>query len=194
MMQKETISILLTGVGGQGILLASEITARAAVFAGYDVKTNEVHGMAQRGGSVVAQIRFGTTVFSPLIPENGASVIGSLECIEALRYRRFLAPGGLTVVSNQKIVPVTVSMGSAVYPADAEERLAAMFPRLVFIDAVAKAITLGNIKTANVVFLGALSTGLDLPVASWEESVAACVPERFRDINIRAFRNGRESA
>ena len=113
----------MVGVGGQGILLATQITARAAIANGHDVKTNEVHGMAQRGGSVVAQIRFGEQVFSPLVPEGSAQVLASLERIEALRFAGYLSPDGLAVVSTQAIVPVTVSSGQAAYPADAEARL-----------------------------------------------------------------------
>ena len=119
----EVVNIVLAGVGGQGILLASEIVARAAMVAGFDVKTNEVHGMAQRGGSVVAQIRYGKEVNSPLVASGSAQVLGSLERIEALRYADYLAPGGLAVVSNQMVVPVSVSSGSASYPGDAEARL-----------------------------------------------------------------------
>ena len=104
----ETTSIVMAGVGGQGILLATQVAARAALIAGYDVKTNEVHGMAQRGGSVIAQIRFGEKVYSPLVPDGTAQVLASLERIEALRFCHYLAPDGLAVVSSQAIVPVTV--------------------------------------------------------------------------------------
>jgi len=154
--------IVLVGVGGQGILLATQIAARAALIAGYDVKTNEVHGMAQRGGSVVAQIRYGARVFSPLVPNGSASVLLSLERIEALRFADYLAPDGLAVVSSQAIVPVTVSSGQAAYPADAKERLGRRFPRLVYVDAVAVGEKLCDTPVANVVLLGAMSTALSL--------------------------------
>lgn len=187
-------AIVLVGVGGQGILLATQIAARAALIAGHDVKTNEVHGMAQRGGSVVAQIRYGAKVYSPLVPEGTARVLLSLERIEALRFASFLAPDGLAVVSSQAIIPVTVSSGQAGYPADAEERLRRRFPRLVYVDAVAVGEKICDTRVANVVLLGALSTALDLPEESWSEAVAQCVKPRFLDVNRKAFAEGRKLA
>ncbi len=190
----DTTSIVLVGVGGQGILLAAQVTARAALLAGHDVKTNEVHGMAQRGGSVVAQVRYGDRVFSPLVPEGGAQVLASLERIEALRFARFLAPGGLAVVSRQAIVPVTVSSGQETYPTDAEQRLRAVFPRLAYIDAVQVAEDLGDTRAANVVILGALSTALSLPAGSWSAALAQSVKPATLQINERAFAEGRRLA
>jgi indolepyruvate ferredoxin oxidoreductase beta subunit len=187
-------SIVMVGVGGQGILLSAQIAARAALINGHDVKTNEVHGMAQRGGSVVAQIRYGEKVFSPLVPEGTAQVLASLERIEALRFAGFLAPGGLAVVSSQVIVPVTVSSGQAKYPADAEERLRKAFPRLAYIDAVAVAERICDTRVANVVLLGAMSTALDLPAECWEEALAQCVKPQFREINSKAFSEGKRLA
>lgn len=187
----QTTSIVLVGVGGQGILLASEIIAQAAVAAGYDVKTNEVHGMAQRGGSVMAQVRFGAQVFSPLVAQGTARVLGSLERIEALRNHHYLAPGGLAVVSSQMIVPVTVSSGQASYPADAEERLRQAFPRLIYVDAVERANELGNARVANVILLGAMSRALDLPQDAWERSLSQCLKAQHRELNQRAFELGR---
>jgi indolepyruvate ferredoxin oxidoreductase, beta subunit len=186
-----TTSVVLVGVGGQGILLASEIVARAAMIAGFAVKTNEVHGMAQRGGSVIAQIRFGKEVFSPLVAEGTARVLGALERIEGIRFAHYLAPGGLAVVSSQAIIPVTVSSGQAVYPTDTQERLRAIFPRLIYVDAATLATRVGNIRASNVVVLGALSTGLDLPVEAWHEAVARSVPPKHKDLNLRAFEEGR---
>ena len=186
--------IVLVGVGGQGILLATQIAARAALIAGYDVKTNEVHGMAQRGGSVVAQIRYGARVYSPLVPDGSAAVILSLERIEALRFASYLAPEGLAVVSTQAIVPVTVSSGQASYPADAEERLQARFPRLVYVDAVSVGERLCDTRVANVVLLGAMSTALSLPPECWAEAIRQCVKPRFVDINRRAFEEGKALA
>lgn len=187
----QTTSIVLVGVGGQGILLASEILAQAAVAAGYEVKTNEVHGMAQRGGSVMAQVRFGARVFSPLVAQGTARVLGSLERIEALRNHHYLAPGGLAVVSSQMIVPVTVSSGQASYPADAEERLRQAFPRLIYVDAVERANELGNARVANVILLGAMSRALDLPQEAWERSLSQCIKAQHRELNKRAFELGR---
>jgi indolepyruvate ferredoxin oxidoreductase beta subunit len=175
-------------------LLGSEVIARAAMLAGYQVKTNEVHGMAQRGGSVVAQVRYGAEVYSPLVAAGTAAALGSLERIEALRFAHYLMPGGLAVVSSQMIVPVTVSTGQAQYPADAEARLRQAFPRLTYLDAAQMALDLGNIRVANVVILGALSQGLDLPLETWGEALAACVPPKHRDVNLKAFEAGRRSA
>jgi indolepyruvate ferredoxin oxidoreductase beta subunit len=183
--------VVLVGVGGQGILLASEITARAALLAGLDVKTNEVHGMAQRGGSVIAQIRYGRKVHSPLVAMGEARVLCSLERIEALRHRQCLAPDGLAVVSDQAIVPVTVSMGVAAYPEQAEDELRRVFPRLVYVPALAKAMEMGNAKVANVILLGRLAAALDLPLDAWQASVRACVKPKFVDLNLAAFELGR---
>ncbi len=123
-----TISVVIVGVGGQGILLASEVVARAAMYAGFDVKTNEVHGMAQRGGSVIAQIRYGKEVNSPLVALGSARVLGSFEEVEALRWAHYLAPDGLAVVSTSQVIPVTVSSGAATYPSDGDARLKKVLP------------------------------------------------------------------
>jgi indolepyruvate ferredoxin oxidoreductase beta subunit len=189
--QRETRSIVLVGVGGQGILLASEILAQAAMLEGYEVKTNEVHGMAQRGGSVVAQVRYGLEVHSPLVARGTAQVLGALEQIEALRFAEFLSPGGLAVVNAQAIVPVSVSSGAAKYPQDVESRLRAAFPRLAYIRAAEEAAALGSLQATNIVVLGAVSKGLDLPDRAWREAISASVKEKFRDLNQRAFEKGR---
>jgi indolepyruvate ferredoxin oxidoreductase beta subunit len=185
-----TMNVVLAGVGGQGILLASEIVARAALAAGFAVKTNEVHGMAQRGGSVLAQIRYGSVVHSPLVEQGAAQVLGSLERIESLRCADYLAPDGLAVVSSQVVLPITVSSGKAQYPEDAEARIRAAFPRLIYLDAVAMAGQIGNVKCSNLVILGALSTGLSLPAEAWQESIRQSVKPKFVDINLRAFAAG----
>jgi indolepyruvate ferredoxin oxidoreductase beta subunit len=189
--KNETKSIVLVGVGGQGILLASEILAQAAMLEGYEVKTNEVHGMAQRGGSVVAQVRYGPVVYSPLVARGSAQVLGALEQIEALRFADFLRPDGLAVVNAQAIVPVSVSSGAARYPADAEGRLQAAFPRLAYIQAAEAAAALGNVQATNIVVLGAVSKGLDLPEKAWLEAIAASVKEKFLELNKKAFEKGR---
>jgi indolepyruvate ferredoxin oxidoreductase, beta subunit len=184
----------MVGVGGQGILLATQIAARAALLEGHDVKTNEVHGMAQRGGSVVAQVRFGQKVYSPLVPAGSAQVLASLERIEALRFAGFLAPQGLAVVSSQAIIPVTVSSGQAKYPEDAEQRLHAAFPRLAYIDVVDVAERLCDTRVANVILLGAMSSALSLRPDCWEEAIGQCVKPKFKDINVKAFQEGRRLA
>jgi indolepyruvate ferredoxin oxidoreductase beta subunit len=193
-MSDETRSIVLVGVGGQGILLSSEILAQAAMLQGFEVKTNEVHGMAQRGGSVMAQIRYGNEVKSPLVPRNAAHILGALEKIEALRYADYLRPDGLATVSTQAILPVTVSSGAAHYPddAEAEARLRRAFPRIVYIDAAKIAKNLGDIRAANIVLLGAISQGLDLPAEAWKKAIGLCVKEKFLKTNLQAFAAGRD--
>jgi indolepyruvate ferredoxin oxidoreductase beta subunit len=185
-----TTSVVLVGVGGQGILLASEIVAQAAVFMGFDVKTNEVHGMAQRGGSVIAQIRFGREVFSPLVPRGTAQVLGSFERIEGLRNIDFLMDGGLAVISSQKIIPVTASTGSVTYPDVNKEFLLRYFPQLVYIDAVEQATEMGNPKAANTIILGAIATKLKLTMDAWLEAIRRSVKEKFIDMNVKAFKHG----
>jgi indolepyruvate ferredoxin oxidoreductase beta subunit len=190
-MNSSTTSILLAGVGGQGIVLAGSIVARAAMEAGFDVKVNEVHGMAQRGGSVVAQIRYGREIHSPLMRPGEARVLGAFEKIEALRYAHYLAADGLAVVSTTTIIPVTVSSGAARYPADAEARLRTVFPRLITFDASAEAVRHGDARMANVLLLGALSTGLDLAPEAWRAAIRATVKPAFVDVNLAAFETGR---
>jgi indolepyruvate ferredoxin oxidoreductase beta subunit len=187
---RPTTNILFAGVGGQGILLASEIIARAVMAAGFAVKTNEVHGMAQRGGSVLAQIRYGQEVHSPLVELGTANVLASLERIESLRYADYLAVDGLAVVSNHMVVPVTVSSGQAKYPEDAEARIRATFPKLIYLDALALAAEAGNVKCSNLVILGALSTGLKLAMEHWHEAIRESVKPSFVESNLRAFGMG----
>jgi len=193
-MNHEVNSVVLAGVGGQGILLASDIVAHAAIHAGYDVKTNEVHGMAQRGGSVIAQVRYGQAVHSPLVPERSARILCALEQAEAIRFAHYLAPDGLAVVSNQEVIPVTVSTGESEYPADVPERLVRLFSRLIYVDAVERARHLGDVRVANTLLLGALSSGLDLPLDAWNAALAACVREKHRRLNLEAFNLGRSLA
>ena len=190
-MRSKVVSVVLVGVGGQGILLAARIAAHVAMLSGFDVKTNEVHGMAQRGGSVMAQVSYGPVVHSPLIPRGTARALGALEQVEALRHYDYLAPDGLAVVSSLAILPVTVSAGTARYPEKAEEKLRMVFPRLVYLDAAGLATSLGNVRAANMVLLGALSSGLSLPLEAWLESLRSCGRERDRDLNLSAFCLGR---
>jgi indolepyruvate ferredoxin oxidoreductase beta subunit len=190
----QAVGIVIVGVGGQGTLLATQVAAHAALLAGFDVKTNEVHGMAQRGGSVVAQIRYGRKVWSPLVPNGTAKVIASLERIEVLRYADLLAPDGVVVVSSQTIVPVTVSSGKAVYPQDVEERVRRVFPRVIWVDAVKIAEGLHDVRTANVVILGAMSTALDIGEDCWLRAIEACVKPAYAKMNLDAFQEGRRAA
>jgi indolepyruvate ferredoxin oxidoreductase beta subunit len=184
-------SIVLAGVGGQGIVLASEITANAAMLAGHDVKTNEVHGMAQRGGSVIGQIRYGKKVYSPIVAKGTAKVLLSLEQIETLRYSDYLSDDGVAVVSSQAIIPVTVSLGAAKYPQNVKQMLEDVFKKLIFMDAAKIAIEVGNIRAANVVLLGAMSNHLDLPVECWQKAIETTVEKKYVELNKKAFEAGR---
>ena len=184
-------SIILSGVGGQGIILAAKIIAEAAKISGFPVCSNEIHGMAQRGGSVTAQVRFGEGVCSPLILEGTADVLASLEHIEALRWAHFLKPGGAAVISKQSIIPVTVSSGAAIYPSDVEERLKAVFPNLKYYDCVAKAGEMGDSRFANTILTGMVASALPLELNAWHKALEARIPEKLLDKNVEAFDFGR---
>lgn len=189
-------SILLAGVGGQGILLVAKIMAKAAELAGLDVCSNEIHGMAQRGGSVIAQIRFGKEVCSPLILEGTADAILALEGAEALRCAHFLKPGGFAAVSRLRILPVTVTAGSSVYPdeIEMEKRLRRVFPDLAYVDCVKQARELGDIRLANTLLAGVLAARLDLPAEVWRGALETCISKpAMRAINIRAFELGKDT-
>jgi len=183
-------NIALVGVGGQGILLASEVISRAALLSSQDVKKSEVHGMAQRGGSVVSQIRFGEKVYSPLIPDGDTDFLVSFEMLESLRYADTLAPDGTALVNHQVITPVTVSSGQQPWIEDLEARIQQAFPRRRIITAFAIAQELGNIRVLNMVMAGALSKLLDIGESTWKQAIADLVPARYRDVNLQAFESG----
>lgn len=188
-----TRSILLTGVGGQGVLLIAGVIASAAEAAGYNVTTNEIHGMAQRGGSVTAQVRYSTTgdTLSPLALVGSVDVLVSMEHIEALRYAHWLKPDGFAVVAKTAVVPVTVSTGACTYPADVEARLHQAFPRLVYEDCVSLALELGNAKLANTILAGALTHGLpEITLEQWKTGLLAKVKPATAEANIKAFERG----
>ena len=187
----DTRNVSLVGVGGQGILLASEILCRVGLLAGKDVKKSEVHGMAQRGGSVVSQVRVGERVHSPLVPLGATDVLVAFEKLEALRFAHFLRPDGLAIVNEQEIRPVTVSTGQAVWPADLDARLRATFPRLQRVPALEIATGLGNVRVVNVVMIGALSHRLGFDEALFRRAIEELVPEKARALNLRAFEAGR---
>ena len=186
-------SVLLAGVGGQGVLLASEVLAEAAALAGNEVKKSEVHGMAQRGGSVVSHLRFGREVFSPLIPRGGADFLVSFERLETLRYLDMLHRDSLVLVNDQRILPLPVSVGKAAYPEDVEERLRLAGVRARFVDGQGRARAAGNAKAVNAVVLGALSALMSIERGIWEQALRRQVPARLLDVNLRAFALGRES-
>ncbi|MCL1918758.1 MAG: indolepyruvate oxidoreductase subunit beta [Peptococcaceae bacterium] len=185
------LSILIVGVGGQGTLLASRILAGVALRTGYDVKVSEIHGMAQRGGSVVTQVRFGTAVASPIITRGQADIILAFEKLEALRWLPYAKKAGTILYNTQSINPMPVITGAAVYPADADAQIQAAFPEAVPIEALALARTCGTPKAVNVVLLGLLSRFLSIEENVWKETLRETVPSRFLDINMAAFQVGR---
>ena len=188
-------NILLCGVGGQGAILTSKILTEGLILAGYDVKMSEVHGMSQRGGSVQTQVRFGDRVFSPLFGKGQADVCMAFERMEALRYAGYLKPDGLFIVNDYRLTPMSVAAGVASYPENAIEAVSSAFKTIV-ISAADIAAGLGNVRTMNVVLLGALVKALgieELPGAGWTGIIAAMVPERLRAVNIEAFLAGLKS-
>ena len=191
-----TINFLVTGVGGQGALLVSNVLADVGVRSGYDVKKSEVHGMAQRGGSVTSTVRWGEVVYSPLIGQGEADYLLALEKLEALRYVGMLRPGGTAIVGDLGIPPLSVSSGDDVYPNDEQVRriLSQVTDDYHLIPSIRLAEELGNARAHNVVLLGALSTFLDdVPPDIWLQSIRERVPKKFIELNERAFQAGKEA-
>ncbi|BHH82510.1 indolepyruvate oxidoreductase subunit beta [Desulforhopalus sp. 52FAK] len=184
-------NILFSGVGGQGILLASEVTVYSLLAAGYDAKKSEVHGMAQRGGSVTAQLRYGKKVYSPLIEPGGADIQVAFEMMEAVRYLPYLHEGSKVVVNTQQILPPSVATGQAEYPDEVLNHLRERDIVVVPVDAFDIAREVGEVRTANVVMVGALSAFLPVDEANFEEIIRSRVPEKFIDVNLKAFAAGR---
>jgi indolepyruvate ferredoxin oxidoreductase beta subunit len=184
-------NILLVGVGGQGTLLAADLVSLAGMAAGLDVTKSEVHGMAQRGGSVSSHVRWGPQVHSPLITPGEVDYLVAFERLEAVRCAHWLRPGGTAVVNDYRIPPVSVNSGAARYPSAAEQRAAfAAAARYWLIPAMTVAQALGDVRVNNVVMLGALASLLPLPAAMWRELVAQRVPERYVALNCEAFDHG----
>jgi indolepyruvate ferredoxin oxidoreductase beta subunit len=188
----EPINFLLVGVGGQGILTASDILAEFGLRSGYDVKKSEVHGMSQRGGAVSSHVRFGPRVYSPLIAQGEADFLLSFELLEALRWATFLRPAGTALVSTQRLPPIAVSSGGAHYPEPEEVRqeLAGRSGRVLLVDAPRAAQELGNPRVTNIVLMGTLAALLPFPQAQWEETIRERMPARFVELNLQAFRVG----
>jgi len=190
-MNQNTTNILIAGVGGQGVLLVSEILSEACLRSGYDVKKSEVHGMAQRGGSVTSHVRFGKQIHSPLIEKGQADVLLSFEKLEALRWIAFLKPEGTVLVNAQQIPPITVSSGAATYPEDVLERLRERTSRVIVVDGIGIAQKVGNPRVVNVALLGALSNHLNIEENIWREAISAKVPPKTIVVNLKAFEAGR---
>ncbi len=191
MIQDRVYNVLIVGVGGQGIILASDVLGRVAARHGYDVKKNEIHGMAQRGGSVSSHVRFGKIVSSPIIKMGEADVLLSFEQIETLRYFPFLSENGQVIVNNQKILPPAVFTGQQEYPPDVLERIMQKAPKTIVVDGPSVAKNIGNPKVLNVIFLGVLSKFLDIPSEIYEQTLRETLKPKLVDINIRAFNEGR---
>jgi len=187
----KTVNVSLVGVGGQGILLTSDILAKTAALAGFDVKKSEVHGMAQRGGSVISQVRFGDRVHSPIIPDGTSDLLVSFERMETLRWRHLLAPDGQVLINTMNMTPVTVTSGQQPAVADLEARLKLEYPQARLLDALALAQTLGNTRSMNMVIAGAISrlTPFDLDI--WQQAIRERIPGTLLEMNLRAFDAGR---
>lgn len=184
------IDILMVGVGGQGTILASKILAHAAQQSGYDIKVSEIHGMAQRGGSVVTQVRLGEKVFSPMVTDGEVDVLLAFEKLEALRWMHCLKPGGAMIVNDQAIAPIPVLAGAAEYPENANEYIASKVPNTMVVNALKIALECGNPKAANVVLVGMLAKRLPIEEKVWQDSLEATVPAKFLEVNRKAFAAG----
>ncbi|MBQ9493537.1 MAG: indolepyruvate oxidoreductase subunit beta [Oscillibacter sp.] len=189
----ETKNIMIVGVGGQGSLLASKLLGHLLLGQGYDVKVSEVHGMSQRGGSVVTYVRYGDRVHSPVIDKGEADFIVSFELLEAARWLSYLKPGGQIVTSTQRMDPMPVITGAAAYPENLVEKLRATGAKVDALDCLALAQEAGSGKAVNIVLMGRLSHYFDLPEEAWDASLEAIVPAKFLDLNRRAFALGKNA-
>ena len=189
------IRFLLAGVGGQGTILASNVLAELGIELGYDTKKAEVHGMSQRGGSVISHVSWAEQVFSPVIPEGEADILIAFEKLEAIRFRDGIHKDGMVLINDHEIVPITVSSGPGKYPSD--EEIEAVFApvtsKVHWVKGVKIAEELGNAKAANVVLLGALSKILEHEAEPWLKVIEARVPSKFLELNRKAFQAGRDA-
>ncbi len=186
-MKGNSYNILMVGVGGQGIILASDIVTRAAMLAGYDAKKSEIHGMSQRGGSVFSHIRFGEKVYSPTISEGEADILFSLEELETLRWISYANPETHVICTTRQILPPTVTD----YPSGVREELTEVCPRVFFFDPDTVKEEIGNVKFLNVAMIGLMAPRLDIPEKAWQDAMGEEVPEGTYDGNWNAFQVGR---
>jgi indolepyruvate ferredoxin oxidoreductase beta subunit len=193
--ETDTLSFFLVGVGGQGTILASNVLAELGLLLGYDVKKAEVHGMSQRGGSVISHLRWGEKVFSPIISKGEADIVIGFENLEALRFIDQIRPNGLLLVNDFEILPVTVSSGSSIYPDESTIRdtVKNYTERNYWIKGVDIAKQLGNVKVSNVVILGALSALMGMDSDLWLKVINSRVPEKYLALNQTAFQKGRDA-
>lgn len=189
-MSMETKNIMIVGVGGQGSLLASKLLGKLFLSRGYDVKVSEVHGMSQRGGSVVTYVRYGDKVYSPIIDKGQADFILSFELLEAARWTEYLKPGGRIVTNTQQINPMPVITGAAQYPQGLVEKMRQAGMDVDAFDALSLAEEAGSAKAVNIVLLGRLSKSFDFSRAEWEQAIRESVPPKFLELNLRAFALG----
>ena len=180
------MNIMIVGVGGQGTLLASRILGNIVIEEGYDVKVSEVHGMSQRGGSVVTYVKFGDKVYSPIIDKGEADIILAFEMLEAYRALPYLKKDGKIIVNNQKMNPMPVIIGAMEYPTNIKEKLESKV-KLECVNALDLANKAGNIKTVNVVLIGVLAKSTNIKYEKWIEVIKKTVPEKLLDINLKAF-------
>ena len=191
-MKMETKNIMIVGVGGQGSLLASKLLGHLLLNAGYDVKVSEVHGMSQRGGSVVTYVRYGDHVYSPVIDQGEADYIVSFELLEAARWLSYLKEDGIIVTNTQQVDPMPVITGAAQYPQDLVDKMKAAGAKVDAMDCLALAEQAGSSKAVNIVLMGRLSHYFDLPQEAWMASLEAMVPPKFLEMNKKAFALGRD--
>lgn len=187
-----TKNILIVGVGGQGTLLASKVMGKVFLDSGYDVKVSEVHGMSQRGGSVVTYVRYGDEVYSTLIDKGEADILLSFEALEAARWLPYLKKDGVVITNTQRLNPMSVVMGKATYPDDILEKIKAAGVNPVEVDALALAEEAGNAKSVNVVLLGIAAKHIGLDKQLWLDAVKSTVPPKTVDMNVAAFEKGYE--
>ena len=190
-MNDAVTNILLSGVGGQGIILASDIMAEVFLEAGFDVKKSEVHGMAQRGGSVTSHVRFGRKVYSPIIKQGDVDILFSFEQLESLRWLNYVKPDGVILLNNHKINPPAVNLGQMEYPKDIPGIIRKRFDRFHLVDGTKLALEAGDIRAANVVLLGTISKLFDMEESLWIETVLGHLPAKVHEINRKAFAMGR---
>jgi len=188
------LDILVAGVGGQGVILASDIISETALSAQYDVKKADTMGMAQRGGSVISHVRIGHQIHSPLIKKGEANVLIAFEKLEAARWSYYLQPGGVVIVNNHALPPSSVNTGNEQYPNDQEitSILEQRTDRIYFIDGIRHAREIGNIRTLNIFMLGSASIFMPLETQAWEDTISQHLSPNIRQINIAAFRKGRK--
>ncbi|MGN1003359.1 MAG: indolepyruvate oxidoreductase subunit beta [Oscillospiraceae bacterium] len=189
----ETKNVMIVGVGGQGSLLASKLLGHLLLTQGYDVKVSEVHGMSQRGGSVVTYVRYGDKVASPIIDRGEADFIISFELLEAARWLPYLKEDGQIVTNTQQIDPMPVITGAAKYPENLVEKLKAAGAKVDALDCLSLAEQAGSSKAVNIVLLGRLSNYFGFPEETWQEAIEACVPPKFLELNKKAFELGKNA-